>query len=57
MLLKKRIGKILYCPFLDVFLLILLLFHYLSLIDIEFIGILQQLIHVVSQIPQMLFKY
>ena len=46
-----------YYPFLCVLLLLLLLFDNLSLIDIEFVGILQQLVNVISQIPQMLFEH
>lgn len=47
----------LHYPLLNVLLFILLLLYYLPLIDIELVSILEQLIYIVYQVSQMLFKY
>ena len=43
-------------PFLNVFLLLLLLLDDLALVDIEFVRVLQQLVNIIREAPQMLLE-
>lgn len=44
-------------PFLNIFLFLLLLFNDLALIDIELVRVLQKLVNVIRQAPQVLLKH